>query len=400
MKSIKVSELLKYIKKIINSDYFLTKVKVEGEISNIKYHGNGNIYFSLKDESSRINCIMYKWNIEDKQEQFENGDQVEVKGTVNLYERDGSLTIFVSGMEKSGLGEQYRLFIENKAALEKEGLFDIDKKRELPKFPETIGVVTSPTGAAVRDIIHIVNRRNANVNIIVYPALVQGDKSADSIVKGIEYFNEHPVDVMIVGRGGGSFEELNSFNDVKVAYSIFDSKIPIISAVGHETDFTIADFVADMRAPTPSAAAEISTPLLDDLIMNQDNMMNRAMSIVNYRIESMDYVQSKLELKMKSLSPVATLESRIEKVNNIFENIQRGLMYKYDRYNNALKICKAKLDVLNPENMINKGYVIMKDESGKPIVSTKALHIGKSVEITLLDGSAIAEINSIEESVK
>lgn len=400
MKSIKVSELLKYIKKIINSDYFLTKVKVEGEISNIKYHGNGNIYFSLKDESSRINCIMYKWNIEDKQEQFENGDQVEVKGTVNLYERDGSLTIFVSGMEKSGLGEQYKLFIENKAALEKEGLFDIDKKRELPKFPETIGVVTSPTGAAVRDIIHIVNRRNANVNIIVYPALVQGDKSADSIVKGIEYFNEHPVDVMIVGRGGGSFEELNSFNDVKVAYSIFDSKIPIISAVGHETDFTIADFVADMRAPTPSAAAEISTPLLDDLIMNQDNMMNRAMSIVNYRIESMDYVQSKLELKMKSLSPVATLESRIEKVNNIFENIQRGLMYKCDRYNNALKICKAKLDVLNPENMINKGYVIMKDESGKPIVSTKALHIGKSVEITLLDGSAIAEINSIEESVK
>lgn len=400
MKSIKVSELLKYIKKIINSDYFLTKVKVEGEISNIKYHGNGNIYFSLKDESSRINCIMYKWNIEDKQEQFENGDQVEVKGTVNLYERDGSLTIFVSGMEKSGLGEQYKLFIENKAALEKEGLFDIDKKRELPKFPETIGVVTSPTGAAVRDIIHIVNRRNANVNIIVYPALVQGDKSADSIVKGIEYFNEHPVDVMIVGRGGGSFEELNSFNDVKVAYSIFDSKIPIISAVGHETDFTIADFVADMRAPTPSAAAEISTPLLDDLIMNQDNMMNRAMSIVNYRIESMDYVQSKLELKMKSLSPVATLESRIEKVNNIFENIQRGLMYKYDRYNNALKICKAKLDVLNPENMINKGYVIMKDESGKPIVSTKDLHIGKSVEITLLDGSAIAEINSIEESVK
>lgn len=400
MKSIKVSELLKYIKKIINSDYFLTKVKVEGEISNIKYHGNGNIYFSLKDESSRINCIMYKWNIEDKQEQFENGDQVEVKGTVNLYERDGSLTIFVSGMEKSGLGDQYKMFIENKAALEKEGLFDIDKKRDLPKFPATIGVVTSPTGAAVRDIIHIVNRRNANVNIIVYPALVQGDKSAESIINGIKYFNEHPVDVMIVGRGGGSFEELNSFNDVNVAYSIFESKVPIISAVGHETDFTIADFVADMRAPTPSAAAEISTPLLEDLIMNQDIMMNRAMSIVNYRIETMDYIQSKLELKMKSHSPMATIESRIERVNNIFENIQRGLMYKYDRYNNALKICKAKLDILNPENMINKGYVIMKDESGKPIVSTADLHIGKNVEITLLDGSAIAEISSIEESVK
>ncbi|NLY20599.1 MAG: exodeoxyribonuclease VII large subunit [Tissierellia bacterium] len=398
MKAIKVSELLKYIKKMINSDYFLSKVQVEGEISNIKYHNNGNIYFSLKDESSRVNCIMYKWNIDESENTiFQNGDKVEVRGTVNLYEKDGTLSIFVNKMEKSGIGDQYKEFLEIKESLLKEGLFDESKKKELPLFPNTIGVVTSPTGAAIRDIIHIVRRRNSNVSIIVYPALVQGARSAESVRKGIEYFNENLVDIIIIGRGGGSYEELSSFNDKELAYTIYNSDVPIVSAVGHEVDFVISDFVSDRRAPTPSAAAEISVPLLEDMIMNQDNMMNRAKNIVDNSISTNENRLEQLKLKMKYLAPMNKIDNTIEKTRKIYGRIVEITNLKLDYETRNLDILLKRTEYLNPDKMINKGYTIVKDNQNRPIKSIDDISVDSDIYIQFTDGTAEATIKSIKE---
>ncbi|HAV20763.1 MAG TPA: exodeoxyribonuclease VII large subunit, partial [Firmicutes bacterium] len=256
-----VSEITKYVKALVESDDFLAGVWVRGEISNFTLHSSGHMYFSLKDEASRLRCVMFRSQNSRLSFMPSDGMSVFAYGAIGMYERSGDLQLYVEDMMPQGTGSLYLAFLELKERLEKEGLFSSSRKRPIPRFPKVVAVVTSPTGAAVRDVITVIKRRAPGVTVLVVPALVQGDGAPESIVRGLELANRTGfVDVVIVGRGGGSFEELNAFNDESVARAIAASEVPVISAVGHETDFTIADFVADVRPPTPSAAAELAVP--------------------------------------------------------------------------------------------------------------------------------------------
>ncbi|MDO5715057.1 MAG: exodeoxyribonuclease VII large subunit [Tissierellia bacterium] len=259
MKSIKVSELNKYIKKYLSMDYLLNDISVEGEISNLRRHGNGNYYFSLKDEYAHINTIMFREHATNLPFTPYDGLKIIAKGSVSFYESHAQINFYIREMEEAGEGDLYRKYLMLKKKLEKEGLFSPRNKKEISLFPKSVGIVTSGTGAAVKDIINIIREKNKMVDLYIYPSLVQGKEASKDLINGIEYFNSHPVDTIIIGRGGGSFEDLYSFNDESLAYAIYHSKIPIISAVGHEIDFSISDFVADIRAATPSKAAEIVT---------------------------------------------------------------------------------------------------------------------------------------------
>lgn len=271
IRALEISEANSYIKKVLSNDPILYNLRVRGEISNFKINSSGHVYLTLKDELSRMKCVVFKGNY-DKSLNLEDGMKIIADGYISVYERDGAYQLYIRKIEKDGIGNLHLEFEKLKKKLNAEGLFDKRYKKEIPYMPKSIGVVTSETGAVIRDIINVVRRRFPKVNVLLYPVAVQGANSADEIVKGIEFFNKmQNVDTMIVGRGGGSLEELWSFNEEKVARAIFASDIPIISAVGHEVDFTICDFVSDMRAPTPSAAAEIAVPDLNDVLFRLDN---------------------------------------------------------------------------------------------------------------------------------
>ena len=282
MNAIKVHELNKYIKKYISMDYILTDMKVEGEISNFKHHSNGNMYMSLKDDNSKIDAIIYSMDTDKIDFTPQDGDSVIVRGTVSVYEKDASIRLFIREMNLKGLGDLHEKFLRLKESLYKEGLFDEESKKKIPYFPDTVGVITSPTGAAIRDIINVLKRRNSSVNLILYPSNVQGDKAPEMLIEGLKYFNENPVDVIILGRGGGGYEDLFCFNDEALAREIHKSHIPVISAVGHEIDFVISDFVSDLRAPTPSAASEIVAMSKEDL----KNKLDMSLNIMNQRMEN------------------------------------------------------------------------------------------------------------------
>ena len=265
IKVLTVTALNGYIKKIIDSDFILNNANVKGELSNVKIHTSGHVYFSLKDAFGKINCVMFKSQASKLRITPRDGMNVIIKGKVSVYEKDGAYQIYCDSMETDGEGQLYLAFQNLKEKLEKQG-FLISHKKNIPLFPMRIGIITSPTGAAIKDIINVTTRRNLKVNILIYPALVQGINASEDIIKGIKYFNSlKNVDLIIIARGGGSIEELWAFNEEKLAYAIYNSKIPIITGIGHETDFTIADFVSDFRAPTPSAAAEIAVKNLEEL---------------------------------------------------------------------------------------------------------------------------------------
>lgn len=267
LKTLSVGEVNNYVKKLVENDFILKNLNVKGEISNLKFHSSGHIYFSLKDENSKVNCIMFKNNAVNLDFRLEEGMKVEIKARLGVYHKEGTYQLYCENIKKAGIGELFEEFHKLKKELSEEGIFDEKYKRALPKFPKRIGIITARTGAAVRDIINVIQRRNKSLDIILYPAKVQGENAADSIIEGIRYFNnEKSVDVIILGRGGGSIEELWTFNNRDLAYEIFNSRIPTVSAVGHEVDFTISDFVSDMRAPTPSAAGELVSPSLLSLI--------------------------------------------------------------------------------------------------------------------------------------
>ena len=275
IRALEISEANSYIKKVLSNDPILYNLKVRGEISNFKINSSGHVYLTLKDETSRMKCVIFKGNY-DKSLQLEDGMKIIASGYISVYERDGAYQLYIQSIEKDGVGNLYIEFEKLKKKLNQEGLFDPRYKKKIPYMPKSIGVVTSETGAVIRDIINVVRRRFPKINVFLYPVAVQGANSADEIVKGIEFFNKmQNVDTLIVGRGGGSLEELWSFNEEKVARAIFNSDIPIISAVGHEVDYTICDFVSDMRAPTPSAAAELAVPDLNEVLYRLDNCKNR-----------------------------------------------------------------------------------------------------------------------------
>lgn len=354
-----VSALTKYIKYKFDHDHHLEEVLLEGEISNFKHNSRGHFYFTLKDENASISVTMFSSFARLVKFEPKDGMKVFVKGNVTVYEPSGTYQINIREMKSDGIGDLYLAFQKLKAELEKEGLFDPAHKKALPMFPHVLGVITSPTGAAIRDIIHTVGRRYPLTRIILYPAIVQGDDAKDNICKQIKLANEQGLcDVLIVGRGGGSIEDLWAFNEKTVAMSIYESEIPIISAVGHEIDFTIADFVADVRAATPTAAAELATPSLDVLKGNVEYYVDRMTKHIRQIIENAKLHIANIDRRVDSLNPISLLENKKrilkEYTKRLSLLIQRILLEKQSYF----KILDGKLGALNPLSIMDKGYSI------------------------------------------
>ncbi len=387
-KTISVTALNSYIKKTIDNDFILSNSNVKGELSNVKIHSSGHIYFSLKDHSSKINCVMFKSNANSLTFIPENGMNVVVSGRISVYEKEGVYQLYCNSMDVDGQGELYIAFEKLKKKLEIEGVFDSSRKKELPVFPGTIGVITSPTGAAIRDIINVSTRRNPKVNLLIYPSLVQGANASQDIVRAVEHLNKiEDVDVIILARGGGSIEELWPFNEEIVARAISASIKPIVTGVGHETDYTISDFVSDKRAATPSQAAELVVPVLKDL---EDRLMGYK-GLININIDKkIKEEKNKLNLYIKTLqlnSPenyVINQYQAIDKFKNLLDNKIESILEKQ-----LLKISKSYelLSAHNPLNVLNKGYALVEDENNNLITSIKSLKAKEQIKILLKDGS-------------
>ena len=396
LRALEISEVNSYIKRILTNDAILYNLKVKGEISNFKVHSSGNVYLSLKDEKSKINCVIFKNNY-NKDLHLDNGSKVIANGYISLYERDGSYQLYINDIEIEGLGNLYIEFNKLKEQLSEEGLFDIKYKKSIPSMPKSIGVITSETGAVIRDIINVIKRRYPKVNIKLYPVNVQGSQSKYDICEGIKFFNnKNNVDIIIVGRGGGSIEELWSFNEEIVAREVFNSKIPIISAVGHETDFTICDFVADMRAPTPSAAAEIATPNLVDLEYKLDNIkdrLNRAViNQVNLDKNRIDYVFEKIGNYLK----LYTIKDKITQIDKIYDKINFEIENTISIESERLKNTGIILHNLSPLATLDRGYSIVHKE-GEIINSIKQIKLKEELDIKLRDGNIKCNVESIED---
>ena len=396
LRALEISEVNSYIKRVLTNDAILYNLKVKGEISNFKVHSSGNVYLSLKDEKSKINCVIFKSNY-NKNLNLDNGSKVIANGYISLYERDGSYQLYINDIEIEGLGNLYIEFNKLKDKLYKEGLFDIKYKKPIPTIPKSIGVITSSTGAVIRDIINVIKRRYPKVNIKLYPVNVQGNQSKYDICEGIKFFNEqNNVDTIIVGRGGGSIEELWSFNEEIVAREVFNSKIPIISAVGHETDFTICDFVADMRAPTPSAAAEIATPNLIDLEYKLDNIKNRlnksVMNQVNLDKNRVDYIFEKINNHLK----LYTIKDKITQIDKIYDKINFEINSAISIESERLKNTGVILHNLSPLATLNRGYSIVQ-KNNEIINSINQINLKDNVDIRLKDGNIKCSIDSIED---
>jgi exodeoxyribonuclease VII large subunit len=398
IKTLSVSALNNYVKKLIDADFILSNLNIKGEISNFKMHSSGHLYFSLKDEASKINCIMFKSYANNLSFKPRDGEAVVVKGKVSVYEKDGAYQLYCYEMKQEGMGELYVAFQELKNKLEKQGLFDVRHKRELPRYPGKVGIVTSPTGAAVRDIINVCKRRNPGVELLLYPALVQGSNASEDIIRGIELLNNrNDIDTIILARGGGSIEELWAFNNEALAYAVYNSKKPIITGVGHETDFTIVDFVSDMRAPTPSAAAELAVPSLEQLKATLENHKEYLRASIDNTIRKH---RNKTELLRKTLQIHSPLSYIINQYNNV-DNLQNKLVY---RMNSKLEISKerlskvnAVLEAHNPLKVLNKGYAVLEDLQGNIISEKSMLKASKEIFITVKDGKVKAGLEYLKE---
>ena len=394
LRALDISEANSYIKRILSNDPILYNLKVKGEISNLKIHNSGNVYLSLKDEFSKLNCVIFKDNY-DKNLELKNGSKIIASGYVSIYERDGLYQLYINSIEIEGLGNLYIEFNKLKEKLINEGLFDEKYKKTIPKIPKSIGVITSETGAVIRDIINIIKRRYPKVSIKLYPVNVQGIKSKFDICEGIRFFNQmQNVDTIILGRGGGSIEELWSFNEEIVAREIFNSKIPIISAVGHETDFTICDFVSDMRAPTPSAAAEIATPSLDDIYFKLENIKSRMNKSLTKIIEIDEYKLKSIFEKINNNLELYTLKDKIIQLDNIYDKISFEIENNITTKREHLIKSGSILYNLSPLSTIERGYSVVQ-KNGKLINSIKDLKLNESIDITLKDGNLECFIDKI-----
>lgn len=417
---ITISDINRIIKFTIESNLELRSVYLKGEISNIKYHGRGHLYFSLKDETSKINAVMFNYQSSGMNFNPKDGDAVLVHGRVSVYEASGSYQIYVDSMQLDGLGNLYVLFEELKKKLHKEGLFDPLRKRKVTRVPRKIGVITAPTGAAVRDIISTINKRFPITQIYLFPTLVQGENAAANIVKMIELANTYDdIDTIILGRGGGSIEDLWAFNEEIVARAIFNSRIPIISGVGHEIDFTISDFVADLRAPTPTGAAMLAVPdimevkryfknaqeKINNAIMNTLNnatqkvLLFKTNYIINNPIKLYEMQEQKLDLLCDRLS--TALKNKIDISSHKLELIKNNHIIKnpgilLENHKNNINTIKIKLDLLNPVNILDKGYSIVYKDN-KIVKDVTKLKLEDSINIMAKNGNIIANVKGVEK---
>jgi exodeoxyribonuclease VII large subunit len=386
IKILSVSEVNNYLKKIIDNDFILNNLSVKGEISNLKYHSSGHIYFSIKDEYGKLNCVMFRNRAEVLKFKLEEGMSVVIRGRASVYTANGSFQLYCDDIEKEGLGDLFLKFEKLKEKLKEQGYFDEEYKKSLPYMPRRIGIVTSETGAAVRDIINVARRRNSLVDLVLYPAQVQGVGAYKTVIDGIEYFNKtRTVDVMIIGRGGGSMEELWNFNEEELAMSIFKSKIPIISAVGHEVDFTISDFVSDMRAATPSQGAEIAVPLESDIYKSLEDSKRWMQNNIESRLEGERANLKSLEKILKLNSPINKIVNNYLVVDRLKENLEKSIRNKISMEKERLRGFNNLLSARNPMNLLQKGYAII-EYNEKIINSVESLKDDKIIKIILKDG--------------
>ena len=381
-----VSSVNQYIKNMFSKEYALSVVFVKGEISNCKYHSSGHIYFSLKDDRSQLTCVMFRGDRGGLDFRMENGQEVVVGGSISVYERDGKYQLYAKKIVPVGDGHLQEQYEKLKKKLEAAGYFDEDRKLPIPKYVKKVGIVTAKTGAAVHDMIQIATRRNPYVQLYLYPAKVQGEGAAQSIVKGIRMLDEAGVDVIIVGRGGGSIEDLWAFNEESVARAIFECRTPVISAVGHETDFTIADFVADLRAPTPSAAAELAVDdfrsVLENFRMYGDRLqraMNSKTALFSARLKS-------YETRFQYLSPESMLREKRQYASDMEERLRSFMEQKLTEKRHELAIWIQRFEGLSPLRKLNGGYAFVSDEGGHAVTEISQIKKGDRISIAVTDG--------------
>lgn len=394
--ALSVSELNEYARKLLAGDPLLRNLEVSGEISGYKHHYSGHRYFSLKDENARVQCVMFRQQAIGLDFQPADGMRVTVRASASIYPQNGSFQLYVSAMRQAGQGDLYVRFDKLKRKLMAEGLFDPARKREIPAFPRVIGVVTSQTGAAIRDIIHVARRRNPNVGIVLSPCLVQGPGAAADIVRAMERLNRaQACDVMLVGRGGGSIEDLWAFNEEIVARAIAASPIPVVSCVGHEVDFTISDFVADLRAPTPSAAAEMTVPRLDQLRAEMDGMLVRLAGALSGGQRLRRLALEKLSATAALAAPQrAVIEPRRAQLEAIARRLEAAMPMRLERCRHRLDALSASLRALNPASVMDRGYaVVWQGERVVPRAMAADGHM--PVRVCFSDGELLADITAI-----
>ncbi|MDY6325284.1 MAG: exodeoxyribonuclease VII large subunit [Catonella sp.] len=416
-----VSQVSFYVKDLFERDMVLQRILVKGEVGSVKYHSSGHVYFSLKDENAVINCVMWRSTVTSGLKfRLTEGQKIVVTGSLDTYEKNSSYQLYARKIELDGTGKLFAEFERLKKKLEAEGLFDKAKKKPVPEFPKTVGIVTAETGAAIHDIMQIAGRRDPYVQLVLYPAKVQGEGAAESIVKGIERLDKYGVDTIIVGRGGGSMEDLWCFNDERVARAIFACNTPVISAVGHEVDFTISDFVADLRAATPSEAAEYAVPDLEGVLAELDATANFLRVHMNGKLRLTLDALKKYELELIKDSPAhrldvlnERLDENVEKLNvrisrrlgdydRHCENSEKKLISDmrliFEKKNRQFLVLTEKLNGLSPLARLTNGYSYVSDEEGKNIKSLKDIETGQNIRVTLADGAFKAEVKEIEKA--
>ncbi len=394
-----VSQISNYLEAILTQDKILQDLWVKGEVSNFYQANSGHLYFTIKDENAQLKTVMFRHKSRKVDFEIEDGIEIVVHGYINIYKDRGEYQLYADQIVPEGKGTLYQAFEKLKEKLEKEGLFDKEKKKKIPLIPKKIGIVTSPTGAAVRDILSVVDRRFENISILIVPSLVQGDQASQQIVEGIKYLNNRSdIDLIILTRGGGSIEDLWPFNEEEVARAIYTSKIPVISGVGHETDFTIADFVADLRAPTPSAAAELAIANREEIGNYLDNLTKRLLQNQRSRIETAHKRLASIAERRLFKKPS---ELFIDKMQNLDE-LSRELKYKMEQTLNKssqkFNILSSKIDALSPLKTIKRGYSITYDQENNLISDINQIKVGQELKTTIINGDIISAVQKIEEN--
>ncbi|HAB60858.1 MAG TPA: exodeoxyribonuclease VII large subunit [Lachnospiraceae bacterium] len=391
-----VTQINLYIKDMFARDYALNRIYVKGEVSNCKYHTSGHIYFTLKDSKGQMACVMFAGQRSGLAFRLQEGQSVIVLGSISVYERDGKYQMYAREILLDGAGVLYQKFEELKKQLDIEGLFDQEFKKSIKQYPNKVGIVTAKTGAAIQDMINVTTRRNPYVQLILYPALVQGEAAAASIVKGIKYLDSYGVDTIIVGRGGGSIEDLWAFNEEVVARAIFSCNTPIISAVGHETDTTIADYVADLRAPTPSAAAELVTGDIRDLF---DDIQSYKRTLQFHMRQKLQIARNQLrqyQLQLEHASPLYQVNQKRQYLMDRENRLQYLMKQRVLENRHRLDILTERMKGLSPLDKLSKGYAIVTDEKQNVIRSVNGLTAGDAIKVELMDGDVTASVMSIQ----
>lgn len=393
-----VGQINSYIKNMFRQDFVLNKISVKGEISNCKYHTSGHVYFTLKDASGTLAAVLFAGNAQNVGFRLENGMQVTASGKIDVYERDGRYQLYVYSVEKAGIGDLYMRFEKLKTELEEMGMFAPEYKKAIPAFSRTVGIVTASTGAAVQDIINIARRRNPYVQLVLYPAVVQGALAKESIVKGIRTLDRLKPDVIIVGRGGGSIEDLWAFNEEIVAKAIFDASTPIISAVGHETDYTIADFAADLRAPTPSAAAELAVADIMQLENTIAAYYRRLQTAMRRIADEKRTVLEQKAMRLKYMNPVSKLNDNRQMSIELEERLRRAMNELIRLKRHELAIRAERLHGQSPLKALKSGYAYVENENAVPVKSVKNINKGDILNIHVADGCVSASVKQIKNN--